>query len=33
MNREQFEMLDMQEDDYFYTDLEQEEEDADEDAL
>jgi hypothetical protein len=33
MNREQFEMLDMQEDDYFYTDLEQEEEDSDEDAL
>ena len=32
MNREQFEMLDLQEDPYFYTDYEDEEAD-DEDAL
>ena len=33
MNREQFEMLDLQEDPYFYTDHESDEDIDDEDAL
>jgi len=33
MNREMFEMLDLQEDPYFYTDHEDEEHEDDEDAL